>query len=78
MNLKQRRFLIALRRRLDFLSHRISTATARGKDLSYDKQERAALRWAIESLDDTQASALTYPQECTSDYFVPASSPAVG
>jgi len=42
--------LAVLTKRADFLSDRIAAATAIGRDLSWDKAEVAALRWAIAKL----------------------------
>lgn len=48
LNHQQRRWLAALLKRVDHLTERIEDEAARGRDLTFDKEERAALRWAIE------------------------------
>lgn len=43
-----RQKIAALEKRVAWLKRRIDEASAIGRDLSFDKQERAALLWALE------------------------------
>lgn len=46
LNYRERKHVEILQRRMHHLSKRVSNAPE--KDLSFDKQELAALRWAVE------------------------------
>lgn len=50
LNRKERTRLACLRRRRDFLTAEIATDTFR--DRSYDRQEVAALTWAIQRIEE--------------------------
>lgn len=47
MTRQERKYLNSLNRRAEHLERRIQEST---KDLTYDRQELAALKWAIRSL----------------------------
>ena len=47
MTRHDRERIAALEKRQDYLGKRIAEGDALGRDLSYDKQEYGALRWAI-------------------------------
>lgn len=49
LNQQERRHVDFLRRRADFISRRIRSSP---KELSYDRAELGALKWAIRRLDD--------------------------
>lgn len=44
---KGRKKIAILQKRADFLAQRVSDAESKGRDLSFDKQEHAAINWAI-------------------------------
>ena len=46
----EQKYLKMLRRRKDYLERRISAAEPGRNDLSYDREEIAALKWAIYEL----------------------------
>ena len=56
MGQRERRMIQVLTRRLRFLEDRVRAR--RGLDLSYDRAEIAALRWAIGELEERHAVTL--------------------
>lgn len=48
LNYRERKHIEILQRRMYYLSKRVNNTPE--KDLSFDKQELAALRWAIEKV----------------------------
>lgn len=48
---RPRRKLASLRRRMDYLTERIREAEKDGKTLSYDREERGAILWALSVLE---------------------------
>jgi len=51
---KEKRYIATLERRLEYLKHRAETLT--DKELSWDRQEQKALRWALEVVQHAAAT----------------------